>query len=237
MSLTESRFVIAIDGPAASGKSSTARAVAVALGFRQADSGALYRAATAARLRVGGDSADWSEESVLDAARSVTVHPADGVFEAWVDGSAADAELRGEEVTANVSLVARMQSVREWVNEKMRECAQIGAIVVDGRDMGTAVFPDAALKIWLVADPEVRAHRRSIELLGRIPSDDELARETGELTARDARDARQTQPADDAVHVDTTRLSPAEQVARIVDLARDRIQRSGSAPSPDAGGR
>jgi cytidylate kinase len=106
----------------------------------------------------------------------------------------------------------------------MRECATAGPIVVDGRDMGTAVFPDALLKIWLVAETTERARRRSVEILGRVPSDEELAREATDLAARDVRDATQTKPAADAVTVDTTRLTPPEQVARIVALARERIR-------------
>jgi len=219
--------VIAIDGPAASGKSTTARMVAAALGFRQADSGALYRAATAARIRRGGDPDAWTEASVLDAAGSVTVVPDEGVFSVRIDGVGAEGELRGAPVTASVSLVARMPRVRAWVNARMRECAGVGPIVVDGRDMGTAVFPDALLKIWLVADTSERARRRSVEMLGRMPTDEELAGETADLGARDARDATQTRPAPDAVVVDTTRLTQAEQVDRIVALAREKLQTTG----------
>ncbi|MEA3247378.1 MAG: (d)CMP kinase [Gemmatimonadota bacterium] len=215
--------VIAIDGPAASGKASPARAVAAALGFRHADSGALYRAVTAARLQMGGAPDAWTEASVLEAARAVAVHPAGGVFDVRVAGAPAEAELRGEAVTAQVSRVARMPGVRAWVNERMRECATMGPIVVDGRDMGTAVFPDAALKVWLVASTTERARRRSVEMLGRVPTDEELAAEAGQLEARDARDSRQTRPAAEAVEVDTTRLTPDEQVAHIVALARDRL--------------
>lgn len=217
--------VIAIDGPAASGKSSTAKAVARALGFRQADSGALYRAVTAARLRVGDDPPAWTEDSVVAAADSVTIVPEGAAFTIRLGGSPADAELRSEAVTAEVSRVARMPRVRQWVNARMRECAAEGPIVVDGRDMGTAVFPDAALKIWLVASARVRAHRRSVEMLGRTPDEAEIAAAAAALTARDSRDAAQTQPAPDAIEVDTTALTHAEQVVRIVTLARERIGR------------
>jgi cytidylate kinase len=140
-----------------------------------------------------------------------------------IAGQEAEAELRGSSVTGAVSTVARMSGVRTWVNARMRECAAHGPIVVDGRDMGTAVFPDAPLKVWLVADPAVRARRRSLEMLGRLPSDEELARAAADLAARDAKDATQTKPAADAVLVDTTRLTPDEQVSRIVALARERL--------------
>lgn len=215
--------VIAIDGPAASGKSSTARAVAEVLGFRQADSGAFYRAATAARLRRGGDPETWTEKSVVAAAGAVTVEPADGQFVVRIDGAAVDAELRGAAVTSQVSRVARMGAVRVWVNAQMRGCARLGPIVVDGRDMGSDVFPEAVLKVWLVASARERARRRSLQILGRAPTDAELDAETASLVARDARDAAQTRPASDAVELDTTHVTQAEQVAQIIALARARI--------------
>ena len=217
--------MVAIDGPAASGKSSTARLVAAALGFRQADSGALYRAVTAARLRVGGDPSGWTGASMLDAARSVTLVPVPGAFAVRVDGENVDDELRGTAVTSTVSVVAQMPAVRTWVNARMRACANSGPLVVDGRDMGTAVFPDAILKVWLVAATTERARRRSVELLRRDPTAGELVREASELELRDARDAAQTQPAADAVQIDTTRLTPDEQVSRIVALVRERMAR------------
>lgn len=223
MPLPEAGFVVAIDGPAASGKSSTARQVALALGIRRADSGAIYRAVTAARLRGGDSPAAWTDQSVLDAASAVTVVPVAGAFEVQIDGMAADAELRGQAVTSTVSRVASMPAVRSWVNSLMRACARDGAIVVDGRDMGTAVFPDAAVKIWLVADVNVRAKRRSLEIRGTYPDDEELSRAANDLTVRDAADARQTQPAPDAIVIDTSLLTPSEQVARIVALANERI--------------
>lgn len=223
MPVPDTHPVVAIDGPAASGKSSTARAVAAELGLRHADSGALYRAATAARLGQGGDPASWTEQSVLDAAAHVSVRPVQGAFAVQIGATDAGRFIRSPAVTAHVSLVAKMPRVRAWVNARIRECATFGPIVVDGRDMGTAVFPDATLKVWLVAHPRERARRRSVEMLGRVPSDEELAAEAVALAARDAKDATQTRPAPDAVVVDTTRLTPRQQVDRIVELARARL--------------
>ena len=213
-------LVVAIDGPAASGKSSTAQWVATELGVRHVDSGALYRAATAARLRRGEDAAEWTEASVLAAAAGVRLVPGDRTFVALVDGEPAEEELRGERVTRHVSLVARMPAVRSWVNEQVRAAARAHSVVVDGRDMGTAVFPDAGLKIFLVADPWERARRRLLQRFGRRPTDDEIAVETERLVQRDAQDATQTVKAPDAVLVDTTYLTQREQVERIVALAR-----------------
>lgn len=215
-------LVIAIDGPSASGKSSTAQWVAERLGFKHADSGAIYRAVTAARLRAGGseDASTWTQADVLASARSrVRIVAGERSFAPEIDGHAADEELRGADVTARVSTVARMEGVRDWVNEQMRAVATNTSIVVDGRDMGTAVFPDAAVKIYLVADPWERARRRLTQTLKRAPTEQEIADETNRLVHRDARDAKQSVQAPDAVLLDTTYLTQEEQVRRIVAIA------------------
>lgn len=113
-----------------------------------------------------------------------------------------------------------MPRVREWVNARVRDAAQSSDIVVDGRDMGTAVFPDADLKVFLVADPWERARRRLVQRLQRQPSESEIAEETERIVKRDAQDATQTVQAKDAVLIDTTYLTQEEQVERIVALAR-----------------
>jgi cytidylate kinase len=214
-------LVVAIDGPAASGKSSTAQWVARELGFLHADSGALYRAATAARLRGGGAPEDWREDEVLAAARAlVRVVPGATTFTCLLAGEPAEDELRGDAVTRLVSRVAQMGGVRAWVNDRVRELARTHSIVVDGRDIGTVVFPDAGLKVFLVADPWERARRRLVQRLGRAPSQAEIAEETDRLVHRDAQDATQTVQAADAVLIDTTYLTQREQVERIVALAR-----------------
>jgi len=222
VSRTDVPFVIAIDGPAASGKSSTAKLVAERLGMHHADSGALYRAATLARSRAPGTPASWTPESVLREAARVTQVRRGTSFEIRLGGTPVDAELHSPAVTALVSAVAKMEPVRAWVNGLMHECAADGPMVVDGRDMGTAVFPHATLKIFLVADAAVRARRRLVQRLGRSPSDAEVAAETVALTQRDARDAAQTRQAEDAILVDTTDLTQEEQVDLIVALAKGR---------------
>jgi len=220
------RTVIAIDGPAASGKSSTAQWVAERLAFRHVDSGSLYRAATAARVRQGADVEEWTEDSVLDAARSVTLTPVDGGFEPLIDGSSAELEMRGERVTSRVSLVARMPAVRDWVNSLVRKAAEESDVVVDGRDIGTVVFPDAGLKVVLDAAPGERARRRLAERLHRTPTDDEIAEETGKIVLRDEMDAAQSVRAPDAVVIDTTHMKQSDQIARIVELVREHLGRS-----------
>lgn len=212
-------FVIAIDGPAASGKSSTAQWVAERLGMRHVDSGALYRAATAAFVRSARGS-DWTEADVLATARAaVKLMPTSRGFVPHLDGKPAEDEIRSSSVTQNVSTVARMTSVRAWVNEQVRLAARTGPVVVDGRDIGTTVFPDADVKIFLIADPWERARRRLVQRNQRAPSDEEIAEETDLLVHRDAKDAQQSQQAPDAVLLDTTYLTQEEQVDRIVALA------------------
>lgn len=227
--------VIAIDGPAASGKSSTAKWVADRVGYRHVDSGALYRAATAVRLRGGGEPEGWTEEEVLAGTARVRLVPHGSTFAPLLDGVPADEELRGSAVTRQVSRVAQMPRVRAWVNEQVRAAAVEYDVVVDGRDIGTAVFPDAELKVFLVADPWERARRRLVQRLGRRPTDEEIAEETDRLVHRDASDATQTVQAKDAVLIDTTYLTQEEQVERIVALARAVTHRPGVSSDVDGG--
>lgn len=212
--------VVAIDGPAASGKSSTAEWVARELGFCHVDSGALYRAATAAALRTGIPPEEWTPTAVLEAARIVSLAAEGPSLTPLLDGAPADDEIRSAAVTNAVPRVARMQSVRAWVNEQVRRVATERNVVADGRDIGTAVFPDANVKIYLVADPWERAKRRLVQHLKRLPTDEEIAAETDRLVHRDAADTTQLVQARDAVLIDTTHLMQAEQVGRIVALAR-----------------
>lgn len=137
-----------------------------------------------------------------------------------LEGAPADDEIRSPAVNGAVPRVAQMQAVRSWVNERVRQVARERNVVVDGRDMGTAVFPDADLKVYLVADTWERAKRRLVQHLRRLPTDEEIAAETDRLVHRDAADATQSVQARDAVLIDTTQLLQEEQVARIVALAR-----------------
>jgi cytidylate kinase len=194
--------------------------VAKKLGFNHVDSGALYRAITAVAVRRLPDAERWTERFVLDGGIAIGLVPDGHSFAPTIDEKRVDEEIRGAEVTRHVSRVARMQQVRAWVNEQVRTAASSFDIVVDGRDMGTAVFPDAQLKVFLVADPWERARRRLLQSLGRSPTDDEIAEETQRLVHRDAGDATQTVQAADAVLIDTTYLTQEEQVERIVALAR-----------------
>ena len=213
------RLVIAIDGPAASGKSSTAQWVAERLGVRHVDSGAFYRVLTALGIRSGVPAENWTAQSLLSLSGAVALHLAERSVIPMVQGMADD-ELRETVVTQHVSQVAQMRDVRAWVNARVRDAGATTDVVVDGRDIGTVVFPEAALKVFLVADPWERARRRLIQRFSRRPTDDEIALETEALVERDARDATQSAPARDAITIDTTALTQEEQVERIVSLAK-----------------
>jgi cytidylate kinase len=223
--------IIAIDGPAGSGKSTTAEAVARALGFRHLDSGAFYRALTHAALH-----ADWPEEQwdhlrpeQLDAL-GVNARAVDDGLRLYAHDEDITHRLRTPEVNAHVSQMARVPSVRSWLLSRLRAVGQGTDLVADGRDMGTVVFPDAQLKVFLTADPETRARRRLAEQGRTEPGEEELAAETARLAGRDRVDSERTisplRPAEDAVLLDTTGLSFEDQVRAIVVLARA-LQASG----------
>ena len=218
-------IIIALDGPAGSGKSSTAKAVAAELGYRHLDSGAFYRALTLAALRAGIPAERWPAltPGELDA---LDVHgrPAGPGYTLTVAGEDVTAAIRSPEVNAHVSRMAAVGPVREWLMDALREAGARGGLVADGRDIGTVVFPDAELKVYLVADPAERARRRLREQGHAAFGDDEVRAEAARLQARDALDStREHAPlarAEDAVEVDTTGLAFEAQVAEIVRLAR-----------------
>jgi cytidylate kinase len=152
----------------------------------------------------------------------VSLSPVENEFVPLLNGRAADDEMRGDAVTHRVSLVAKMPGVRDWVNGQVRTASRDNDVVVDGRDIGTVVFPNATLKIFLVADAEERARRRVLERTGREPTEQEIFDETARILLRDELDASQSVKAADAVVIDTTRMTQKEQIAQIVKLARSR---------------
>lgn len=220
-------MIVAIDGPAGSGKSTTAREVAGRLGFLHVDSGAFYRALTYALLAAGTPPTTWDRLSPDDLDRlDVRGEPGENGLRMTVGADTVGAELRTPDVNAHVSHVARVPAVRSWLLGRLRELAGTADVVVDGRDIGTVVFPDAAVKVFLVADPEVRARRRLGEQGIHDPDPDTLLAEIERLRERDRKDSeREVAPlraADDAVHVDTTSLRLGEQVDAILELVRGR---------------
>ncbi len=219
-------MIIAIDGPAGSGKSSTAKVVARELGFRHLDSGAFYRALTHAALKKGWPVDSWDQltPAQLDSLE-IRSEPADTGHRFTMNGQDITDFIRLPEVNAHVSQMARVPAVRQWLLGQLRAAGAGTDLVADGRDIGTVVFPNAELKIFLVADPVVRARRRLLEQ-GVAPTDDELGRETGRLGERDRIDSeREVAPlrsAPDAIVLDSSGLSFDQQVQRIVALALQR---------------
>ena len=227
--------VIAIDGPAASGKSFTAAAVARRLGWAHLDSGALYRAITLGVIdNIGeegsGKGERWSPQRITALAEDLPVRLVliGAEFRPEVAGVDAGTAIRSERVTERVSEIAAIPEVRQWVNARQRRAVaeHPRGVVVDGRDIGTVVFPEAPLKVFLTATPDERARRR-LSQRGNTVSPSELQREAAALAARDAADSARPvaplTPARDAVRIDTTGLDPEEQVARVVALAQQRF--------------
>ncbi len=213
--------VITLDGPAGSGKSTTARELARRLGFRHLDSGALYRALTFALLEEGVPPGQWPDLTGerLDAL-NLQVEPVPGGFRLRLGERLLGEELRSQEVTRLVSSLAAIPGVRAWLLARQRAMAEEGGLVADGRDMGTVVFPDAELKIFLTADLGERARRRFREREGREPSAEELAEEMDRIRQRDLQDEGRLQAplrkAPDAVELDTSHLTLPEQVECIL---------------------
>ncbi len=213
--------VIAVDGPAASGKGTIAAAVAAALRFHYLDSGALYRLVALQALRTG-TGFDESEALANLAAHLDAAFVAGKIL---LDGDEVTADIRSERVSTGASEVAVHPAVRASLIDRQRAFRQPPGLVADGRDMGTVVFPDAPLKLFLTATAEERARRRHKQLIAKGISVtlDSLLRDIRERDARDAgRAAAPLRPAHDAVLLDTTELTIDEVVARVLSLWRER---------------
>ena len=211
--------VIAIDGTSGSGKSSTSRGVAEQLGLRYLDTGAMFRAMTWWLLRQGVDVADPDSVAALAASPVIESGTDPLAPTITVDGHDVSVEIRAEDVTAAVSPVSAVPEVRTRLLELQREVIGAGGIVVEGRDIGSVVWPQAEVKVYLSADPDARAQRRTAEQGGT-----DVASTQQSLLERDRIDSgRATAPltmAEGAVHIDGTHLTLDEVIARIVELAR-----------------
>ncbi len=203
-------MIVAIDGPAGAGKSSVARALATRLGFKYLDTGAMYRALTWLALHEGVPLDDGLGLSALATANPVAFGDGGSVS---IGGEEVARRIREPEIDAAVPVVARHPEVREVMRGRQRELGHTGDSVIEGRDIGVVVVPEADVKVWLVADPGVRVTRRHAEREGL--GVDELAEE---LRRRDERDAVNTHQAPDAVEVDTTELTLDEVVDRVAAL-------------------
>lgn len=209
--------VIAIDGPAGSGKSTIAAALAQRLGLCHVDTGAYYRAAALAVLRAGADVDDAGALLPVVRAARIERH-GDRTF---LDGSDVEEEIRGAAVTATVSSVSRHPRIRAHLVELQRAAVEGGA-VVEGRDAGTVVVPDATLKVWLTASPQERARRRAGQLGETDP--EAIANHARDIERRDRLDAQQMSRAEEAVEIDTT----GRTVAQILDDLVARATTAGS---------
>jgi cytidylate kinase len=207
-------MIVAIDGPAGAGKSTVARKLAERLGFRYLDTGAMYRALTWLAMREGLPLAE--PEPLGELARRCPV-TFDEVGRVFIDGVDVTSAIRQSRIDRMVPVVARHHEVREVMRDRQRELGEQGNCVIEGRDIGTVVAPDAPVKIYLQADPDIRARRRQAERpdIGA----DALATD---LRARDESDRARMQPAADAVLIDTSELEVDDVVSRIEELIRER---------------
>ena len=207
------RGIVTIDGPSASGKSSVAKRVAEVLGVPYLSSGLLYRAAAYLALRAGVDLGDEAGLLALLQAKRVRLLPDKEGNRVLADGEDLTPHLHTEAVDRAVSQVARLPGVRAWVNARLKEVPP--PFVAEGRDMGTAVFPQAPHKFYLTARPEVRAQRRAKERLGDYEA---VLRD---LLQRDEKDRAQSAPAPEALILDTSEMGLEEVVARILEHLKD----------------
>ena len=214
--------VIAIDGPAGSGKSSTARLLARRLGFTYLDTGAMYRSVTQAALERGIDLNDEARVTDIAGRLKIEIVPGENEDRFFLDGKEVTLLIRKPRIDAGVSLVSSYKGVREKMVELQRKFSREADIVAEGRDMGTVVFPDADLKIFLVADLRTRAIRRNRQL-SSIDITTSIEEQTASLSSRDlfdsGRDHSPLKKDDDAVEIDTTDISLSGQVEKVYELA------------------
>jgi cytidylate kinase len=220
------RGQITLDGPSGTGKSSVARAVAARLGAAYVDTGAMYRAATVAVLDAGVDPADAEAVARVVAGATIEVGTTAGAELVQVDGVDVAVRIRSAEVTRAVSPVSAVPAVRRQLVDQQRSLvAAADAVVVEGRDIGTVVLPDATLKIYLTAAPEVRAGRRAGQLGLRTAA--EVAELAEDLRRRDEYDSSRAdsplRPAVDAIVVDSTDLDRQAVVDKVVELAASAV--------------
>jgi cytidylate kinase len=221
------KITIAIDGPAASGKSTTAKLVAHKLGYLHIDTGAMYRALTLKALDENIDLSDKKEIVHLSQISTIQLEVKDGTTKVFLDGTEVTKRIRTQQVNRSVSTVSSYKGVREVMVQAQQKMAASGGVVLEGRDIGTVVLPKAELKIFMIASIEERARRRKndLALVGIEAEQDDLVKE---IDARDQKDStREASPlrkAPDAIELDTSNLTIEEQVDFILGRAKEIIQ-------------
>ena len=217
---------IAVDGPAGAGKSATAKAIAKEMNFIYVDTGALYRGIGLYAIRKGKNPASIEEVVPLLAEIKIEMRHEEGEQHIFLNGEDVSDKIRTESVSAAASAVSAIPAVRDFLFDMQRDIAEKNDVVMDGRDIGTVVLPDAQLKIFLTAKPEVRAERRMKQLAEKgieTPFDDVLV----DVIQRDYndtnRDFRPLRLADDGILFDNSELNFEETVEKIISLAKERM--------------
>ena len=218
-------MIVAIDGPAASGKSTTAKMVAKKLKMTYLDTGAMYRAVTLALLRSNTDLDDYDSVCQVVDELELDIYDQGAKTVVRLDGEDVSQAIRSMQVTENVSTVSTVKYVREAMVEIQRNIGKKTNCVVEGRDIGTVVFPDAEFKIFMVADVKMRAERRLKEL-HEMGENRSLQEVMTDLKRRDEKDSTRShsplQKADEAIEIDTSMLSIDQQVGKIINLVREK---------------
>ena len=220
------KIVVAIDGPAGAGKSTIAKLVAEKLGYAYIDTGAMYRSVAWKFLQTGKD---FDEALLSDLAQTMMIEfkPEASVNRVFVDGTEVTEAIRSAEVTANVSRVAAIGAVREAMVAQQRRMGESGGVLMDGRDIGTVVFPNAQLKIFLTASVEERAMRRYKELVAKGQEVD-LAQLKEDIASRDKQDSERAisplRQAEDALLLDTSEMNIEQVTAKILELVEEKAQ-------------
>lgn len=217
------RISIAVDGPAGAGKSSISKVVAKKLGYLYIDTGAMYRAVTLAVLRAGVNPADTDAVSHILSNLTLRMEPTEEAFRVYVDGNDVTDAIRTQEVNANVSVVAAQKAVRQYLVAQQREMALAGGVILDGRDIGSVVLPNADLKIYLTASVETRAKRRWLEMKdNESVSLDDVKKSVADRDEMDKN--REESPlvcVPDAVVIESDNLTFDETVDAMLKLATD----------------
>ena len=220
------KIVVAIDGPAGAGKSTIAKLVAEKLGYAYIDTGAMYRSVAWKFLQTGKD---FDEDLISTLAKTMVIEfkPEASVNRVFVDGAEVTEAIRSAEVTANVSRVAAIGAVREAMVAQQRRMGESGGVLMDGRDIGTVVFPKAQLKIFLTASVEERALRRYKELRAK-GQDVDLAQLKEDIASRDKQDSERAisplRQAEDALLLDTSHMNIEQVTAKILHLVEEKAQ-------------